>query len=98
MVLAAVATASVSAAQLSLWNYTPEIYPTRMRALGSGVASAWARAGSMIGPPLVGLILVETQGVNAIFLMFAVVGFVGAATVFFFATETTGKTLEEISP
>jgi MFS transporter, putative metabolite:H+ symporter len=98
MILAAIASACVSAAQLSLWTYTPEIYPTRMRALGTGAASAWARAGSMIGPPLVGWLLATTHEVGPIFLVFAMAGFIGALAVLLFGTETSGRVLEEISP
>ncbi|MDB5408095.1 MAG: major facilitator superfamily protein [Rhodospirillales bacterium] len=98
MLLAAIASACVAAAQLSLWTYTPEIYPTRMRALGTGAASSWARAGSMIGPPLVGWLLATTHQVDLIFLVFATAGFIGALVVLIFGTETSGKALEEISP
>ena len=34
---------------LSLATYTAEIYPTHLRALGGGVASAWQRGASMVG-------------------------------------------------
>ena len=98
MLLAAVSSTCISAAQLSLWTYTPEIYPTRMRALGTGTASAWARAGSMLGPPLVGWLLAGTHQVSIIFLIFACAGFIGAATVMLFGTETSGRVLEEVSP
>jgi MFS family permease len=44
-----------------LYLYTPEIYPTRMRALGTGSATCWLRLSSAAGPLLVGY-LVEASG------------------------------------
>jgi putative MFS transporter len=38
----------------SLYLYSAELYPTRLRAVGTGLGSAWLRAGSSIGPLLVG--------------------------------------------
>lgn len=78
-----------------LYLYTPEIYPTRMRAMGTAVATAWLRLASAVGPPIVG-VLVQAEGVRAVFLMFAGVSVVGA-----FASlrmvETRGRSLEEIA-
>jgi len=98
MYLAALGVASISAAQLALWTYTPEIYPTRMRALGSGTGSSWARAASMIAPPLIGMLLSATHEARAIFLFLSAAGFLGALIVLLFGTETSGRVLEEISP
>src|SRR6185295_20168563 len=61
-----------------LYLYTPEIYPTRMRALGTGAATCWLRLASAAGPLLVGY-LVDAKGPGAVFLMFACASIVGAA-------------------
>ena len=53
-----------------LYLYTPEIYPTRMRAIGTGSATCWLRLASAAGPLLVGY-FVASQGTGAVFLMFA---------------------------
>jgi putative MFS transporter len=78
-----------------LYLYTPEIYPTRMRAIGTGVATSWLRLASAVGPALVGY-MVGAVGIGAVFLMFAAVGIIGA-----FAAarmiETRGQRLEEIA-
>jgi putative MFS transporter len=79
-----------------LYLYTPEIYPTRMRAIGTGLATSWLRIASAVGPALVGF-LVDAKGIHSVFLMFAAVSIVGA----FAATcmvETTDRRLEEIAP
>jgi putative MFS transporter len=79
-----------------LYLYTPEVYPTRMRAMGTGIASSWLRLASAVGPAVVGL-LVHKDGVVSVFLMFTGVSLVGmlAATLM---TETRERTLEEIAP
>ena len=79
-----------------LYLYTPEVYPTRMRAVGTGLASSWLRLASAVGPTLVGL-LVRTDGVGSVFLMFTGVSLVGAVA----ATrmiETRERRLENIAP
>src|SRR3569832_1684208 len=59
-----------------VYLYTPEIYPTRMRAIGTGVATSWLRVASAIGPWLMGFMLGE-GGVDSVFLMFAGVAVLG---------------------
>ena len=78
-----------------VYLYTPEIYPTRMRAIGTGVATFWLRVASAIGPTLIGFILGK-GGVDSVFLMFAVVAIIGliAATRMI---ETRNLRLEDIS-
>ena len=79
-----------------LYLYTPEIYPTRMRAIGTGSATCWLRLASAAGPLLVGYLVAE-QGTGAVFLMFAAVGVIGAIA----ATqvlETRNRRLEDIAP
>jgi putative MFS transporter len=79
-----------------IYVYMPEIYPTRMRALGSGTGSAWMRLGSIVGPAIVGAILGQA-GIGTVFLFFALTGLAGALVVVLFAIETKGKVLEEIA-
>ena len=79
-----------------LYLYTPEIYPTRMRAIGTGLATSWLRIASAVGPALVGF-MVDAKGIHSVFLMFAGISVVGA----FAATcmvETSDRRLEEIAP
>ncbi len=82
---------------LSLATYTAEIYPTHLRALGGGVASAWQRCASMVGTTLVGFIL-PYWGINAVFVMFGLFALMGAVVAIFFAIETRAQVLEQLSP
>ena len=79
-----------------LYLYTPEIYPTRMRALGTGAATCWLRLASAAGPVFVGY-LVAARGTAAVFLMFAVAGIIGAAAALGML-ETRNRKLEELAP
>jgi putative MFS transporter len=78
-----------------VYLYTPEIYPTRMRAIGTGVATSWLRIASAIGPTLIGFML-DKGGVDSVFLMFAGVAVLGllAATQMI---ETRNRRLEDIA-
>jgi putative MFS transporter len=87
----------ISPLALGLATYTAESYPNHLRALGGGVAGAWQRAASMVGPLLVGFVL-PRGGPDMVFFMFGLFALVGAALMFLFAHETRGQVLEELSP
>jgi MFS transporter, putative metabolite:H+ symporter len=97
LVLATAVYAVLQTISFSLYLYSAELYPTRLRAIGTGFGSAWLRAGSSIGPMLVGTI-VGGLGIRYVFTAFAVVAIVGGAVTLLFAIETKGKVLEELSP
>jgi len=78
-----------------LYLYTPEIYPTRMRALGTGAATCWLRLASAAAPVLVGHLVESSTG--AVFLMFAGAGVIGAAASALIL-ETRNRRLEDIAP
>ncbi|MEU7486373.1 MFS transporter [Streptomyces sp. NPDC042319] len=83
---------------ICLYLYTPELYPTRMRALGCSVGGALNRLGVILGPILVGAIYAGGGQVSAVFLTLGGVALVGALAAAFFAEETTDRPLEEVSP
>ncbi|HEX3476444.1 MAG TPA: MFS transporter [Kofleriaceae bacterium] len=78
-----------------LYLYTPEIYPTRMRAIGTGAATGWLRIASFAGPLLVGY-LVDTTGTGSVFLAFGVSGAIGAIAATRMAA-TDNRRLEELA-
>lgn len=75
---------------------TPEIYPTRMRALGTSFATAWLRLASAIGPTILAFVL-GARGITTVFLMFAIVCAAGAV-LGSQMIETREKILEDIAP
>jgi putative MFS transporter len=82
---------------LALSTYTAELYPTELRALGSGFGNAWLRLGGAAGPAFIGAML-PVIGLAGIFLSFGVLLLFGCAVCFFFAIETRGTVLERLSP
>ena len=86
----------ISSVNIGVYLYTPELYPTRVRALAVGTATAWLRFASIIGPTVVGTMI--ASGLPAVFLTFAAVAGIAAAITGLFAVETKGHVLEEASP
>jgi putative MFS transporter len=97
LILATTAYAVLQTIAFSLFLYSVELYPTRLRAVGTGLGSAWLRAGSSIGPIVVGSIMADL-GIRYVFAAFAAVAFVGGLVTLLFAIETKGRVLEELSP
>lgn len=95
--LAAIGLYFISMLLSGLYLYVPELYPTSIRAVGTGAASAWLRIGAIVGPSLVGWIL-GASDVSGVFLMFAAIGAIGGLTILLFAPETRGRRLEELTP
>ncbi|NYD91235.1 MFS transporter [Sphingomonas melonis] len=95
--LATPAFAALQTVTYSLYLYSGELYPTRLRSLGAGLGSAWLRAGSITGPWVIGLIM-SGGSVAPVFLTFAIVAAVTGLVVFRWAPETSGRALEELSP
>jgi MFS transporter, putative metabolite:H+ symporter len=79
-----------------VYTYSPELYPTAIRATGAGIAAAVGRIGGIIGPFLTP-VLVPTLGQSGVFALFMVVLVVTALNVWLLAEETKGRSLEEIS-
>ncbi len=79
-----------------IYTYTPEMYPTAMRALGSGWAAGFGRLGGMLAPALVGVMIAGGIGMDVIFLMFASVFVFVSVLILSFGKESKQKTLEEI--
>lgn len=95
-VLASVATLFVYATNVTLYLYTPELYPTRTRAMGSAFGGVWNRLGIIIGPIVVGAVLSGGGDLATVFAQLGCVAVVGTV-VALFATETRGRTLEELN-
>ncbi len=80
-----------------LYTYTPEQYPTAIRALGSGWAAGFGRFGGMAAPMMVGALLARSFGFTSVFYMFALVFAAVAVIVMSLGVESKQKDLESIS-
>jgi len=79
------------------YTYTPEQYPTAIRASGAGLAAGAGRLVGAFAPTLVGVMLARFGTPYAVFVVFAAVMLGGALVVLILGDETRGKSLEEIS-
>jgi putative MFS transporter len=96
MIFATLSYGIMSTINTVLYLYTPEIYPTRMRALGTAASTGWLRLASAAGPTVVGLTM-AAGGIQPVFFLFGGVAMIGALA----ATqmiETRNRRLEEIAP
>lgn len=78
----------------ALYAYSPEQYPTVIRATGTGMAASFGRIGGILGPLLVGSMLTAGFGINVIFAIFCISILIGAAAVAFLGTETKQMELD----
>jgi len=97
IVLASIAMSfSMNGVNAGEYAYTPEVFPTHLRATGMGTASAFGRVGAICSPMLVGYVY-PIWGFAGVFGMTTVILAIGALAVLVLGVSTTGKTLEQIT-
>jgi putative MFS transporter len=79
-----------------VYAYTPEVFPTWIRASGTGLSSAFGRVGSILAPSLIGL-FAGTLGFGGVFGLTTAVLVVGVVCTVAFGLSTAGRSLEEVS-
>jgi putative MFS transporter len=79
-----------------LYTYTPELYPTRIRGTGSGIAASIGRFAGILAPTLTGF-LYSIGKLSYPFVIFTLAHIIASLNVIFLGIETKGKVLEEIS-
>ena len=97
MICATIAQFCLSSVSVSIYVYTAELYPTRMRALGVGMGSTVRNILTTASPTMVALML-SNFGLPGVFLMLGLAPILPAFMVLAYGTETKGRVLEEISP
>jgi putative MFS transporter len=78
-------------------GYTPEVFPTRLRARGMGWSSAVGRITALFTPLVIGALVARGGGKEAVFAFNAGLLLVGGMLVAWLGEETRGRTLEEIA-
>jgi putative MFS transporter len=96
-IVAAIVTMGALPSTLGLYIYTPELYPTRMRAWGTAAATSMNRLAQTVGPALAGVLIASAFGIAAVFAFNGVIALIGALSVLWLGIETRGRILEEIS-
>ena len=97
LIFATICNACLGTVSVSIYVYTAELYPTRMRALGTGMGSTVRNIFTTSSPTLVALAL-NNFGLPGVFAMLGLAPLVPAFMVLAFGTETTHRVLEEVSP
>lgn len=82
---------------VSLYLYTSELYPTRMRGFATAAASSLSRVASILSPFIFGFLLDGRGGAGAIFAILTVMALIGLVAMWTGGVETRMKRLEEIS-
>ncbi|QGZ59744.1 MFS transporter [Paraburkholderia acidiphila] len=80
---------------ITAYVYTPELYPTSIRALGCGVGGAWLKVAAIFAPTIVSKTMIGGN-LDVAFYILAAVPFLAAVTVHFLGIETKGKVLEQL--
>ncbi|WP_340647844.1 MFS transporter [Pseudoxanthomonas winnipegensis] len=85
----------MNGAYAGLYAYTPEVFPTRIRATGQGLAIAVSRVGAAISPIVVGFVY-PLGGFAVVFGLSTAVLAVGALAIGLYGVQTRGRTLESL--
>nr|XP_022345744.1 putative transporter SVOPL isoform X1 [Crassostrea virginica]XP_022345745.1 putative transporter SVOPL isoform X1 [Crassostrea virginica] len=76
-----------------VYIYTAEVYPTTIRTLGIGVASAWARVGAML-TPFVAQVLLD-KSLTAAVWVYGLLGLLASLCAILLPIETKGRVLPQ---
>lgn len=79
-----------------VYSYTPEVFPTWIRATGTGWASAFGRVGSILAPTIIG-VFATSLGFGGVFGLTTAVLAAGVVCVLVFGLATAGRSLEELT-
>jgi putative MFS transporter len=77
----------------ALYAYTPELYPTTLRARGAGLAAGIGRIGAILAPYTVGLLLQAEFSTGQVFLLFFSLLLIAGLVISTVGPETKGKSL-----
>lgn len=80
---------------ITAYVYTPELYPTSIRAFGCGVGGAWLKLAAIFAPTLVSKAMVGGH-LNIAFYALGLFPLLAAFVVYFLGIETKGKVLEQL--
>jgi MFS transporter, putative metabolite:H+ symporter len=79
------------------YPFSSELYPTRMRGSATGWATGIGRLGGVVAPIIVGWVIQAGGSLFTVFALLALAPFLSTLVLFTIKSETTGRSLEEIS-
>jgi MFS transporter, putative metabolite:H+ symporter len=87
----------MSISSVTLFLYTSELYPTRMRGWATSANSGLARAASIVSPFIFGFMLGGNGGPGAVFAAMAIAAVISLIAMSISGIETRNRSLEELS-
>lgn len=78
----------------ALYAYTPELYPTQVRATANGAAEAFGRLGGILGPLLLGIFLAHGYSFELIFGIFGIAVIIAIIAILTLGHETIGTDID----
>ena len=78
-----------------IYTYLPEVFPTALRGLGSGIANGTGRLSGVIGLTLVGLVY-EGLGFTAVFIYLAATALLMGLVIAVLGERTTNVSLDDV--
>lgn len=78
----------------TIFVYTPEVYPTSMRAMGVGIASLFSRAGGFASP-FVSQQLLQSAGLGSVAGLYLTVFLISSISASLLPLDTKGKKMKE---
>jgi putative MFS transporter len=79
-----------------VYSYTPEVFPTWIRATGTGMSSAFGRIGSILAPSIIG-VSAASFGFGGVFGLTTGVLGAGVICTLLFGIRTKGRSLEHLT-
>ncbi|MFD3494055.1 MFS transporter [Streptomyces sp. NPDC058690] len=79
-----------------VYSYTPEVFPTWIRATGTGMSSAFGRVGSILAPTIIGVSAAGFGFVGVFGLTTGVLA-IGVICTLLFGVSTAGRSLEDLT-
>jgi MFS transporter, putative metabolite:H+ symporter len=80
---------------ITAYVYTPELYPTSIRAMGCGMGGAWLKVAAIFAPTIVSKTMIGGN-LDVAFYILAAVPLLAALAVHRLGIETKGKVLEQL--
>jgi putative MFS transporter len=79
-----------------IFAYASSLYPTAVRATGTGWAAFWQRCGGVVAPYVLGVIIQTDMPAYLFFVVLGIPTLLGAVIAFTMTRELTNKSLEQI--
>ncbi|OAA29739.1 MFS transporter [Kosmotoga arenicorallina S304] len=77
-----------------VYAYTPELYPTKMRALGNGSSGVMARIAGILAPYYTALVMDKTNSITVVMIPMAIMAFISGILALAIGRETKGIPVE----